>query len=116
VDLRPVDLNLPIVRATLPVAEWTTFPNVARDRLAETDEAQPCEPEDCVAVLGYFGALLPEYELAQQAEASGDEERRAERWRAVFDGFRRARGAMPANGNSSNTSGSNPASRVILAG
>lgn len=97
--------------------ELEPFLNFARDRLAETDEPVPCDPEDCAAVLGYLCALVPEYELARQADSLGDEERRADRRRAVFDGFRRARGAMPANGNGgSNGNGSNGNSNSSNAG
>jgi len=85
----------------------------ARDRLAETDEPLPCEPEDCAAVLGYLCALVPEYDLTRQANAMDDEQRRAERRRAVFDGFRRARGAVPANesGNGDGNGNSNATQR-----
>ena len=46
----------------------------------ETDEPLPCDPEEFTAVLGYLCALVPEYELARQADALNDEERRAVRW------------------------------------
>lgn len=83
--------------------ELEGFLNFARDRLAETDEPLPCDPEDCAAVLGYLAALVPEYQLARQAEAAGYEERQADRRRAVLDGFRRARGAAaPTNGGNGN--------------
>jgi hypothetical protein len=61
--------------------------------LAETDEPLPCEPEDCAAILSYLCALVPEYNLACQVDS--DVERRADRKRALVDGFRRARGAAP---------------------
>lgn len=80
------------------MTELEGFLNFARDRLAETDEPLPCEPEDCAAVLGYLAALVPEYQLARQAEASDSEERRADRRRAVLDGFRRVR-IVTSNGN-----------------
>ena len=51
--------------------ELEGFLNFARDRLAETDEPLPCESEDCAAMLGYLRALVPEYELARQADAMG---------------------------------------------
>jgi len=85
------------------MTELEGFLNFVRDRLAETNEPLPCEPEDCAAVLGYLAALVPEYQLARQAEAAGYEERQADRRRAVLDGFRRARGATaPANGGNGN--------------
>lgn len=94
--------------------ELEGFLNFARDRLAETDEPLPCEPEDCAAVLGYLAALVPEYQLAQQTEAANVEERQADRRRAVLEGFRRARGAAPpasagnaGNGNSNGNNDSN---------
>jgi hypothetical protein len=71
------------------------FLTFARDRLAETDEALPCEPEDCAAIMSYLCALVPECNLACQVEADSDVERRADRKRALVDGFRRARGAAP---------------------
>jgi len=91
------------------MTELEGFLNFVRDRLAETDEPLPCEPEDCAAVLGYLAALVPEYQLARQAEAADYGERQANRRSAVLDGFRRARGAAaPASsGNGNGASDSN---------
>jgi hypothetical protein len=71
------------------------FLNFVRDRITQTDEVLPCEPEDCAAVMAYLVALVPEYQLACQADMSNGETRRADRRRAVLDGFRRARGQGP---------------------
>jgi hypothetical protein len=94
------------------------FLNFARDRLTETDEPLPCEPEDCAAIMGYLCALVPEYNLAVQAETDSDISRRADRKRALVDGFRRARGAAPVardesgNGNEAGSGNGNRTTEV----
>lgn len=89
------------------VDELERFLTFARDRLAETDEPLPCGPEEFAAVMIWLCALGPEFRLASQTEADNGVERRAERKRALVDGFRRARGVAPIgdgndNGNNSN--------------
>jgi hypothetical protein len=56
----------------------------------------PASPEDCAVVMGYLCALVPEYELDQQANAADGEARRADRRQAIAAGIRRGRGAKPA--------------------
>jgi hypothetical protein len=90
-----------ILRKEVAMFDLERFLTFARDRLAETDEALPCEPEDCAAIMSYLCALVPEYNLACQVEADSDVERRADRKRALVDGFRRARGAAPVVRNES---------------
>lgn len=81
------------------------FLNFARDYPTETDEALPCDPADYAATLSYLCALVPEYKLAMRAEEDNDVERRADRKRALVDGFRRARGAAPTDGGNGNDNG-----------
>lgn len=86
------------------VDELSDFLDFARDRLMNSNDPVPCEPEDCAAVLGYLTALVPEFELSRQAEATDGEARRADRRQAVLNGFRRARGAA-SNGSASGNGG-----------
>lgn len=88
------------------VDELSDFLDFARDRLMNSDDPVPCAPEDCAAVLGFLVALVPEYQLARQAEATDGEARRADRRQAVLNGFRRARGA--ASNGSTNGNGGRP--------
>ena len=78
------------------IGDLEDFLNFARDRLSQSDDPLPAAPEDCAAVMGYLCALVPEYQLTRQADASNGEARRADRRSAVLAGFRRARGAPPA--------------------
>jgi hypothetical protein len=75
------------------IGDLEDFLNFARDRLSQSDDPLPSAPEDCAAVMGYLCALVPEYQLTRQADASNGEARRADRRSAVLAGFRRARGA-----------------------
>ena len=80
------------------INDLSDFLDYARDRLTNSNDPLPCEPEDCAAVIGYLCALVPEYQLDRQEQAQDGETRRADRRQAMLDGFRRARGGGNGNG------------------
>ncbi len=60
--------------------------------------------------MAWLWGLVPEYSIAVQAETDSDISRRADRKRALVDGFRRARGAAPVsdeNGKGNDTGNGN---------
>jgi hypothetical protein len=76
--------------------QLSDFLNYARDRITDGDESLPASPEDCAAVMGFLCALVPEYELDQQAGAADGAARLADRKQAIVAGLRRGRGTKPA--------------------